>query len=54
MIVTQILVHIVAYLLKARLVEIEKQSLPRNGCVICSNGVTVGSGAFSVVHIDVI
>jgi hypothetical protein len=36
--------YIVAYLLKARTVEQEKQPLLGNGSVACNNGVTVGSG----------
>jgi hypothetical protein len=34
----------VAYLLRARIVEPEKQLLLGNDCVTCKNGVTVGSG----------
>jgi hypothetical protein len=38
-------VHIVAYLLKARTVEPEKQSLRGNGCVTRNSGI-VGIGVF--------
>jgi hypothetical protein len=40
----------VAYLLKARTVEPEKEPLLANGCVKHNNGVTVGSGVFGVVR----
>jgi hypothetical protein len=36
----------VAYFLKEKTVEPEKQPLLGNGCVTRSNGVTVGSGVF--------
>jgi hypothetical protein len=39
-----------AYLLKAKTVEPEKQPVSGNGCVTCNNGVTVGSGVFCAVH----
>jgi hypothetical protein len=39
----------VAYLLKARTVEPDKQPLLGNGCATRNNGVTVGSGIFSAV-----
>jgi hypothetical protein len=45
-----ITIHIVAYLLKERTVEPEKQSLLGNSCVTCNNGITVGSGVFCTVH----
>jgi hypothetical protein len=41
---------IVAYLLKARTVEPEKQLLLGNSCVTCNNEITVGSGVFCAVH----
>jgi hypothetical protein len=37
---------IVAYLLKARTVEPEKQLLLGNGCITRNSGVTIGSGVF--------
>jgi hypothetical protein len=40
----------VAYLLKARIVEPEKQLLLSNVCVTRNSGVTVGFGGFCVVH----
>jgi hypothetical protein len=39
----------VAYLLNARTVEPEKQTLLGNGSVTRNNGVTVGSGIFCVI-----
>jgi hypothetical protein len=42
--------YIVAYLLKARTVEPEKQPLLGNGCVTRNNGVIVGKAAFCVLH----
>jgi hypothetical protein len=39
----------VAYLLKTRTVEPEKQPLLDNGCVIFNDEVTVGNGVFCVV-----
>jgi hypothetical protein len=36
----------VTYLLKTRIVELEKQPLIGNGSVTRNNGVTVGSGVF--------
>jgi hypothetical protein len=44
----------VAYLLKARTVEPEKQPLPGNGCVTRNSGVTVWSGVFCAVHAEAI
>jgi hypothetical protein len=44
-----VLFNTVAYLLKERTVKPEKQPLLHNGCVICNNGVTVGSGVFCAV-----
>jgi hypothetical protein len=41
-------INIVAYLIKARIVEPEKQTLLGNGCVTSNNGVTVGSGFLCV------
>lgn len=41
--------HIMAYLLKARIVKLEKQSLLSNG-----SRATVGSGIFFAVHVEVI
>jgi hypothetical protein len=38
--------RIVAYLLEARIMEPEKQSLLGNGYVTRNNGVIVGSGVF--------
>jgi hypothetical protein len=45
-----IIKKIVAYLLRARTVEPEKQLMLGNGCVTCKNGVTVGSGVFYAVN----
>jgi hypothetical protein len=45
---------IVAYLLKARTVEPEKQPLLGNGCITRSSGVTIGNGVFYAVHADAI
>jgi hypothetical protein len=42
----------VAYLLKARTVGPQKQSLLGNGCVTRNNGVTVGIGVFRAVRAD--
>jgi hypothetical protein len=42
----------VAYFLKTRTVEPEKQSLLGNGCVTCNSGVTVGNGVFYVVRAE--
>jgi hypothetical protein len=39
----------VAYLFKTRTMELQKQLLLGNGCVIPNNGVTVGSGVFCMV-----
>jgi hypothetical protein len=36
----------VTYLLKARIVEPEKEPLLDNGCVTCNSGVIVGKGVF--------
>jgi hypothetical protein len=47
-------VCIVAYLLIARTVEPESQPLLGSGCVICNNGVTVGSGVFYAVRAEAI
>jgi hypothetical protein len=44
----------VAYLLKARTVEPEKQPMLGNGCVTHNNGVTVGSGVFCAVRTEAI
>jgi hypothetical protein len=41
---------IVAYFLKARTVEPEKQSLLGNSCVTCNNEVTAGSVVFCAVR----
>jgi hypothetical protein len=41
-----LLFYNVAYLLKARTVEPEKQPLLGKGCVTCNNNVTDGSGVF--------
>jgi hypothetical protein len=41
--------YIVAYLLKARTVEPEKQPLLGNSCATCNNGITAGSGVFCAV-----
>jgi hypothetical protein len=45
---------IMACVLKARIVDPEKQSLLCNGCVTRNNGVTVGSGVFYVVPADTV
>jgi hypothetical protein len=39
-----------AYLLKARTVEPENQTLLGNGCVACNNGETVGRAVFCAVR----
>jgi hypothetical protein len=44
----------VAYLLKARTVEPEKQPLLGNGCVTRNNEVTSGSGVFCAVRAEAI
>jgi hypothetical protein len=44
----------VKYLLKARTVEPDKQTLIGNGSVTRNTGVTVGSGVFCVVGAEVI
>jgi hypothetical protein len=44
------LYRIVAYLLKSRYMEPEKQPLLGNGCVTCNNGIIVGTDIFCVVH----
>jgi hypothetical protein len=41
-------------LLKARIVEPEKQSLQSNGSVTRNTGVTVGTGVFYVVRAEAI
>jgi hypothetical protein len=41
-----------AYLLKARTVEPEKQPLLDNGCVTCNNGVSVGCSVLFAVHAE--
>jgi hypothetical protein len=46
--------NIVAYFLKARTVEPEKEPLLSNGCVTHNHGVTVGSGVSCAVHAEVI
>jgi hypothetical protein len=46
--------NIVAYLLKARIVEPEKQPLLSNGCVTGNNGITVRSGVFCAVCAEAI
>jgi hypothetical protein len=48
------LLIIMAYLLKARTVEPEKQPLLLNGSVTHNNGVTVGIGVFYAVRTEVI
>jgi hypothetical protein len=40
----------VAYLLKIRTMEAEKQPLLGNGGVTSNSGITIGSGVFCVVH----
>jgi hypothetical protein len=42
--------NFVAYVLKARTLESQKQPLLAHGCVTHNNGVTVGSGVFCVIH----
>jgi hypothetical protein len=42
--------NIVAYFLKARIAEPEKQSLLGNGCVTHNNGVTIGSDVFCAIR----
>jgi hypothetical protein len=44
----------VAYVVKARTVEPQKQPLIDNGCVTRNNGVTVGSDVFCAVRVEVI
>jgi hypothetical protein len=46
--------NMVAYLLKARTVEPEKQPLLGNGGVTRNNGVIVGSGVFCAVRSEAI
>jgi hypothetical protein len=46
--------YIVAYLLKARTVEPEKQLFLGNGCVTRRDGVAVGSGVFCAVRAEAI
>jgi hypothetical protein len=46
--------NIVAYFLKRRTVEPDKQPLLCNGCVARNNGVTVGSCVFCAVRAEVI
>jgi hypothetical protein len=46
--------YTVAYLLKARTMEPEKQPLLYNDFVTPNNGVTVGSGVFCVIRAEVI
>jgi hypothetical protein len=46
--------HIVAYMLKARTVESEKQSLLGNGCVTRNNVVAVGNGVFYAARAEAI
>jgi hypothetical protein len=43
-----------AYSLKERTVEPEKQPLLGNGCVTHKNGVTAGSCVFCAVHAEAI
>jgi hypothetical protein len=43
-----------AYLLKVRTVEPEKQPLLDNGCVTRNNGVTIGSSVFCAVRAEAI
>jgi hypothetical protein len=45
---------IVAYLLKARIVEPKKLSLLGNGCVTRNSGVTVGSRIFCAVRAEAV
>jgi hypothetical protein len=45
---------IVAYLLKVRNVEPEKELLLGNGCETRKNGVTVESGVYSMVRAETI
>jgi hypothetical protein len=42
----------VAYLLKARIVEPERQPLLGNDFVTRNNGVTAGSGVFCAVRVE--
>jgi hypothetical protein len=44
------MVCIVAYLLEAGIVELEKQPSLGNGCSTRNNGVIVGSGVFRAVR----
>jgi hypothetical protein len=44
----------VAYLLKARTVDPEKQPLLGNDCVTGNNGVAAGSGVFCAVRAEAI
>jgi hypothetical protein len=45
---------IVSYLPKAVTVEPEKHPFLGNGCVKTNNGVTVGSGVFCVIRVEII
>jgi hypothetical protein len=42
----------VAYSLKVRTVETEKQPLPGDGCVPRNNGVTIRSGVFCTLRAE--
>jgi hypothetical protein len=44
----------VAFLLKAKTVDPEKQPLTGNDCVTCNNGVIVGSSVFCAVCAEAI
>jgi hypothetical protein len=46
--------NIVAYFLKARIVEPEKQPLLGNGCVTCNSGRTLESNVFCIVRAEAI
>jgi hypothetical protein len=46
------ILNIVAYMLKAKTVETEKQPLLGNCCLTCNNGVTVGNDVFCAVRAE--
>jgi hypothetical protein len=53
-VISDVAFFIVAYLLKARTVEPEKQQFLGNGCLTLNNGVTVGSDVFCAVRTEAI
>jgi hypothetical protein len=47
-----LIVNIVAYLLKSRSVEPDKQLFLGNGCVTSNDGITVGKDVFCAVRVE--